>query len=178
MDGPGGRAMTSTRVITVSRWRHGFEPRWGCQESAGQRPSPEGLEAFQGRLPIFRRSVALEGFGVGRPRRAIRVADGAWSDACRLHIFGQLPDFRRRSAGAVGNSPDAVLPAQRGIRRGSNRRHALRAIRRHHRPARSCRAVWHRVPPLGAGGPLLQDGWRLGVGGRRWGRSGVHGARL
>jgi len=26
----------STASLTLSRWRHGFESRWGCQEVAGQ----------------------------------------------------------------------------------------------------------------------------------------------
>src|ERR671919_2790090 len=63
LEGPGGGAMTSTRVITLSRWRHGFESRWGCHRTASQRPFPEGLEAFSGVLAnplrISRRSVAL-----------------------------------------------------------------------------------------------------------------------
>ena len=32
--------------VALSRWRHGFEPRTGCQEVSGQRPSPEGLFPF------------------------------------------------------------------------------------------------------------------------------------
>jgi hypothetical protein len=30
-------------LLTLSRWRHGFESRWGCYRTPGQRHSPECL---------------------------------------------------------------------------------------------------------------------------------------
>ena len=35
-----------TALLTLSRWRHGFESRTGCQESPGQSHSPEWLSCF------------------------------------------------------------------------------------------------------------------------------------
>ncbi len=32
-----------TGLTTLSRWRHGFESRWGCYKTPGQRHSPECL---------------------------------------------------------------------------------------------------------------------------------------
>ena len=35
-----------TVPLALSRWRHGFESRWGCESISSTRPSPEGLVAF------------------------------------------------------------------------------------------------------------------------------------
>jgi len=54
-----------TARVALSRWRHGFESRWGCDESAGESPPTGGLFALPGRvahhLPMCRPGSVLTG---------------------------------------------------------------------------------------------------------------------
>ena len=51
-----------TVLLTLSRWRHGFESRTGCEGTPGQRPSPEGLSPFPG---VSARGTGRAGGGSG-----------------------------------------------------------------------------------------------------------------